>query len=412
MAIVQDVRECKDCVYADTLSGSVCVVCPPAHRIVDSPQPWYLIEPEPDNPTSPTIVIMQRDGMLFATPQHHPAPEYDSPQMIANLKSALLRWVEDNTNWAISGADSLRAATFARYGLFFARVDERPPHPGVWINISEDYAPLPRKISDEMTHATQRMIGYFDAQHRDVRSGQMAPLKADVFGRVYDPSVATGAADSWREPFEAPDDCKFCAATTDERIRERIDGMQWAMDKELAVTVPYTVPQDVDLLSYPHDYSTPANWPERQAFRARQVAWEREHPNALHAYYLHDLPWHLQRTLVTQWNHIWRDWLAEDPAYDWHDGALRLLHNSKIGTGKKFDFPARVQTTRIYAYEDLPGIEEKIGVSYKREDDYPEATLEEASSDRQTVLARALPDLLPLMLTLELGDFRIERNDD
>lgn len=380
--------------------NAACTPCQAAHT-QGADEKWY----------APVVYFSAFDHQLTATTRHHPPMVLDVPARKAvqqTLKYALIDWVLLNTNWA-KDRDPLRAAAFARYGLFVSREniipgsyltwplsdldrefldaiepepdDARlPSHPTMMLNVYEvvSHAWLPQTLADAETRVVQGFIGYWEGTN--VRSGQMQHLSQDSLGQVHDESVKTEGV--WTEPFEPPDDCEFCQRTTDERVRQRIDAFQWAMDKELASTLS-GVNQ-----GYPRDYALPGQEDKRAAFREEQKVWDREHPEGLHAYYLDELPFHLQRTIVTKWNHLWRDWLAEDATYDWQDGALFMLMNRKI-TPSEIQapyYPVAASYERVVPYEMLPDVEAMIGASFRLDRDSPPALA--SSSENEDAYAQ------------------------
>ena len=169
----------------------------------------------------------------------------------------------------------------------------------------------PLTIADQMAEAAQHMVGYFTG--RKVTVGQMGVLKYTDRGEM-DTSVEVG--DTWTETFELADDCVFCSEMTDESVKDRVAGFQWALDKEVAnrfgagLGYPEETPENPPL-HYSHDDKDAG----RREYHEELKAWYVEHPMLLKVIPLIDLPLNLKRTLCIQWNHIVLEHLKVEPRF-------------------------------------------------------------------------------------------------
>lgn len=177
----------------------------------------------------------------------------------------------------------------------------------------------PQAIADEIALAAQRYVGYFTGH----------PTRA----AQYPNPLVGGTAmerEAWREPVVLADDCVFCQGLTDADVERRVVGFQAAIDKETlgrkwayfgAWAAENGLKLDVA------DSYAPANWPLWRRFieEAQDVPRSYEHEDygagvsvverpegwAVKAFPLVDLPHRLKRKLCIEWNHVYRDWLAD-----------------------------------------------------------------------------------------------------
>lgn len=359
-----------------------CEACTILHTVHDGLKELYTYTNEPA--PGPVVLFVQR-RLCAIWPAHDGGS--DQGMIRPLLEAALLEWVRENTDWLAEDRDPRRASLFIQTARFIEQDSSRSvagfyqqlahsafhfsgammspavpvqpettPHSILYLNIldGDTSSRIPQGISDAISAVTQEFIGYFHGN--SVSSGQMATLEFDAFGNVHDPSVQVHAGQVWVEPFELPDDCVFCQRTTPERVRERIDGFQWAMDKEVSCSVQYNM-----VHGYPQYMigGQPGEWEKRAAYRKEQIEWESEHPEGLHSYYLFDLPEHLQQVLVTKWNHVWRDWIAEDPRYTWRDGELWFLAAPEARRAG-FDSPTSYSFDDVRGGEFVYGEEERL----------------------------------------------------
>lgn len=180
-------------------------------------------------------------------------------------------------------------------------------------NVSEviTHGNWPQIISDRQAEAAQYMVGYFTGHPTLVRKAQTR-MEDGLFGRI-DPSV-TVRSGPWTPPTEQSDDCVFCQRLTDESVRERVAGFQWAIDKEVARQFGAGEVQAGEERP-PKHFELGDDYAGRRAYHNQLRMWIKNHPALLKPIVLIDLPFELQRTLCIQWNHIIRDYIEGDARF-------------------------------------------------------------------------------------------------
>ena len=171
----------------------------------------------------------------------------------------------------------------------------------------------PLTIADQMAEAAQDMVGHFTGQ--TVVVGQMGQIAMTDHGEV-DKTVEVG--DSWTEKFELADDCVFCSEMTDEAVKDRVAGFQWAMDKEVANRFGAGMQAEsvaADGHTLPVHDSHDDTDAGRREYHDQLKPWYTEHPMLLKVIPLIDLPLHLKRVLCIQWNHIVLEHLKVEPRF-------------------------------------------------------------------------------------------------
>jgi len=90
---------------------------------------------------------------------------------------------------------------------------------------------------------------------------------------------------------------------TDDQVRDRIQGFQYAMDRELA-RIHRIQYDDGWAWRFDDDWRT-----KHRKWVEAYVAWEKEaNPETSRRYDLSALPWTMQRALCTRWQRIWEEW--------------------------------------------------------------------------------------------------------
>src|SRR5262249_3716414 len=137
----------------------------------------------------------------------------------------------------------------------------------------------------------------------------------------------------WREPAVVADGCTFCLRLTDADAVRRIDGYQHAIDIEVmraradsyAEWLATTADEVVDF-----EEGSVAGVNVRRGIKARQEKQQRfiaTHGEKFEvpSIGLLDLPLRLKRKICIEWNHIYRDWLLEQPEVH-YDAARREFY--------------------------------------------------------------------------------------
>ena len=140
---------------------------------------------------------------------------------------------------------------------------------------------------------------------------------------------------AWKEPVVIADDCEFCQRLTDEQAISRVEGFQHQLDIEiLRLKAPhYTAwllecgPDVIDRIAHTDDIGDPVQiglndsaLNRRSFIRTHQdvpfitAAGEPKSNGWSHkALPLVDLPLRLKRKMCIEWNHVYTDYLAENP---------------------------------------------------------------------------------------------------
>lgn len=180
---------------------------------------------------------------------------------------------------------------------------------------------LPRAIIDQHTLIAQKYAGWFFGfgyQYLQSGTGPQAVTK-------------TGP---WKEPVVVRDECEFCTRMSDEDVIRRVNGFQHQIDIEVlrAYDDRYTswlvqrvdeVPETVEItvtekLVVSKGVTSSAK--NRRAFIERYVdPLVLREKTGMTALPLVRLPLRLKRKLCIEWNHLYRDFLKENPnvEYDW-----------------------------------------------------------------------------------------------
>jgi hypothetical protein len=165
---------------------------------------------------------------------------------------------------------------------------------------------FPQSLADEHTLVAQRYAGYFVGH--PYRAAQQ---------RVGPDAIRVDASKEWKEPLVTADDCEFCRRLTDEDAIRRVAGYQHAIDIEVLrphalayATWLGSTARHEDLRSSggdkPRGLSTSAS--DRRAFIETHSEILQIQP-----YPMIELPLRLKRKLCIEWNHLYRDWMRENP---------------------------------------------------------------------------------------------------
>lgn len=171
---------------------------------------------------------------------------------------------------------------------------------------------FPPQLADEHTLIAQRYAGYFVGH--PYRAAQQ---------RVGPDAIRVDWTRAWTEPAVLSDDCAFCRRMTDADVERRVAGYQHAIDIE--VLRPHSLAyaewlgtasdglEDVTV----EDGTKKRGVNASQANRRRFIELHLERLNVRPAPMV-GLPLRLKRKLCIEWNHLYRDWLRENPevAYD------------------------------------------------------------------------------------------------
>lgn len=132
------------------------------------------------------------------------------------------------------------------------------------------YHKMPQDLADELAHEVEQVVGWFH-DHDKVFTAVMTD-----------------------------------AEVTDDQTRDRIQGFQYAMDREIART---------------HNFEYAGGWLWRfeadwrikhSEWVEKYKVWEKENnPKHSRRYDLSTLPWNIQRALCTRWQRIWETWKRE-----------------------------------------------------------------------------------------------------
>ena len=132
---------------------------------------------------------------------------------------------------------------------------------------------ISQELANKVALIAQKYTGWFYGH----------PTRAAQWGTPEAGKVYVDYDEPWVDPPVRPDDCEFCEKTlADERVEARVLGFQAAIDKE--------VKAGRGKVSFP----------------------------------LTDLPLYLKRRLCVEWNHAFRDHLAEHP-YLYYDFEARQI---------------------------------------------------------------------------------------
>ena len=255
------------------------------------------------------VVGVGKGGRVVAHTKEH-RPLKSTPEEF-ELRQALLRWLDENvpldrrvlpllTFGPMHRASTAHTAehrlyphliTIASGGVENAERLYNPAnetlkytHPHLFANVFEllYHNEWPLRVADDYVHVAQEFVGYFYGKH--VTAEQMRNVVTDERGGRDDSVKLTD--DVWVEPIELVDDCPMCERMTDESVEARVDGFQWEINKESRSLKPLP---------------------------------------------LKDLPHRLKLLLCIKWNHVVRDWLAEDPRYCYKDGHYYVVWTERLG---------------------------------------------------------------------------------
>lgn len=167
----------------------------------------------------------------------------------------------------------------------------------------------PQQLADQHTLIAQQYAGYFVGH--PYRAAQQRT----------DPGAIQVEWDKpWVEPKVVSDGCAFCERLTDEDAERRVAGYQHAIDIEVlrprsllytewlgAGTDEVREVEEIDIAGVVRKRGVTASGPNRRTFIERHGACLDVQPISMVA-----LPLRLKRKLCIEWNHIYRDWLAEN----------------------------------------------------------------------------------------------------
>lgn len=165
----------------------------------------------------------------------------------------------------------------------------------------------PQAIADQHTLIAQRYAGYF------IGHGFRAAQQRE------DPTAIQVESAPWKEPLVVGDDCVFCRRLTDEDAERRVAGYQHAIDIEVlrphaqqyrewlvagGDDVPEIEEVQIDEVVMRCGVSM------SQANRRRFIEKFGDSMK-VRSLPMIDLPLRLKRKLCIEWNHLYRDWMAE-----------------------------------------------------------------------------------------------------
>jgi hypothetical protein len=174
---------------------------------------------------------------------------------------------------------------------------------------------LPPALADEHTLIAQRYAGFFLGHPYRAAQQKTGPG-----------AIVIDWNRGWREPAVVSDGCDFCARLTDDEAVRRVAGYQHAIDIE--VLRPYALlysewlrsgspdvveREEVDIAGVVQVRGTHASQANRRRFIELHLDTLAEKPCDMT-----QMPLRLKRKLCIEWNHLYRDWLRENPdiSYD------------------------------------------------------------------------------------------------
>lgn len=132
---------------------------------------------------------------------------------------------------------------------------------------------ISQDLADEITLIAQKYTGYFYGH----------PARAGQWGKPGAGKVTIDYDTKWEEPIVFKDQCEFCQRSlSDERVIERVDGFQAAIDKEVNAK------------------------------------------RGVESFPLNDLPLYLKRRLCIEWNHAFKRYFEAKP-YLYYDFDAREI---------------------------------------------------------------------------------------
>ncbi len=169
---------------------------------------------------------------------------------------------------------------------------------------------LPQSLADRHTLLAQSYAGFFLGH----------PYRA-VQQRTGPDAIQVNRDRPWREPAVLSDDCDFCRRLTDAEAARRVAGYQHAIDIEVlrARADLYTAWLNSGSPEIPEiEEVTVAGVVRRRGItisganrrRFIELYADKFEVGALS---LVELPLRLKRKLCIEWNHLYRDWLLENP---------------------------------------------------------------------------------------------------
>lgn len=160
--------------------------------------------------------------------------------------------------------------------------------------------PLPQELADKHTLLAQHYAGYLIG-HPYRNFQQTSNIQVDK--------------KPWREPHIIKDSCLFCSRLTDAEAIARVAGFQYQLDFEVLRRKRHYF----NAWFYPD--GIPANKvyaaPDRATLRKFCISFQdmptekRPHGWQTRPLPFVDLPIRLKRKLCIEWNHLYRDWMAE-----------------------------------------------------------------------------------------------------
>ncbi len=164
----------------------------------------------------------------------------------------------------------------------------------------------PQSLADAHTLVAQKYAGYFLGHPYRAAQQKVGPNAIEI-----------DWSREWREPPVVADDCEFCARLTDAEAERRLAGYQYAIDIE--AIRPYGA-QYADWLARTSGETAlgalTSQLPSMSgidAKRRRQFLEEHEGTFLHRAISMVSLPLRLKRKLCIEWNHLYVDWLQQEP---------------------------------------------------------------------------------------------------
>ncbi len=177
--------------------------------------------------------------------------------------------------------------------------------------------PVPQSVIDEHAMVAQTYAGFLLGH----------PIRAARYTTPLRGSVEVDWSRPWVEPNPLQDDCVFCVRLTDEEAVRRVEGFQWAIDKEVIGAkgnyfntwmeergLSYETPEGRRALlrtfiaetQYKPIPEHQSHWNNSIIVPARPNGWKTK------AAPLVNFPLRLKRKMCIDWNHVYTRWMEKE----------------------------------------------------------------------------------------------------
>ena len=199
-----------------------------------------------------------------------------------------------------------------------------------------------QQLADRWAGEAQRFVGYWHGVH--VTGVQLA-------------ETVRVTTEPWVEPLDDSDDCEWCQKLDEAEVYRRILGFQHEMDAEVVringTWLHLARHEDgLERITYSDNPETFAHYHELLLDSQTRYADQFRVKKIQMVYDFLALPFYLQRRLCARWNHVLRDWLAENPKWV-YDSERREIVTRASGQTEEEEFEATITDEQREAMDAL-----------------------------------------------------------